>query len=107
MNLEMSRVVVLAGSLMTNISDYASGFNQFIHENITFVPPTVIYLAIVVALLLLVVQAVKVAFRLAVYIVLPTVGSALVVTYAFPGINAAHVLPAAAALFTGIFVFKR
>jgi hypothetical protein len=107
MNLDMSRVIVLAGSLMKDISDYASGFNQFVHENVTFIPPTVIYLAIVVALLLLVVQAVKVAFRLAVYVVLPTVGSALIVTYAFPGINATQVLPAAAALFTGIFVFKR
>ena len=107
MKLDVAQIATATASLFAGLSDQAERFDEFLSSNVTFVPPTVVYLALFIIAVLVIVQAAKVAFRLAVYIVLPTIGSALLVTFAFPSIDAINVLPAAAAVFTGIFVFKK
>jgi len=89
-----------------NLSEYLEQFDQFVIEHLGAVPLPLIYLFCVVVLVLLIYSLVRFLLRLALFVVVPTVGSALVITYAFPALEAAKVVPVAGIFFIILFIFK-
>ncbi len=87
-------------------SEYVEQFELFVTQHLGSIPLPVIYLFLLVALALLVYSLVKFLLRLALFVVVPTLGSALVVSYAVPSLELAKVVPVAGIIFVILFIFK-
>ncbi len=107
MEINIDQIAAFVTPMLDMFSEHAAEVDEFLRTHITFVPPIVIYLAIFILAAALVVHATKVAFKLAVFVVLPTIGSALLVTQVFPELQTTNVLPVAATIFAGLFILKR
>lgn len=89
-----------------NLSEFLEPFDQYMTEHLGVIPLPLIYFFCVVIAVLLVYSIVKFLLRAALFVVVPTVGSVLVITYAFPALEAAKVLPVAGIFFIILFIFK-
>ncbi len=107
MEINIDQIAAFVTPILDMFSEHAVEVDEFLRSHITFVPPVVIYLAIFMLAAALIVHATKVAFKLAIFVVLPTIGSAFLVTQVFPALQTTTVLPAAAAIFAGLFILKR
>ncbi|MCK4655912.1 MAG: hypothetical protein KAT85_02735 [candidate division Zixibacteria bacterium] len=89
-----------------NLSVYLEQFDQYMTEHLGAIPLPLIYLFCVVATVLLIYGIVRFLLRVAFFVVVPTIGSALVITYAFPALEAAKIMPIAGIFFIILFIFK-
>jgi hypothetical protein len=89
-----------------SLSQYLEQFDQYMTEQLGAVPLPLVYLFCVVIAVLLVYSIVRFLLRVAFFIVVPTIGSAFVITYAFPALEAAKVMPIAGIIFIILFIFK-
>lgn len=88
------------------LSEYADQFELFVTQHLGAIPLPLVYLFLLVAFALLVYSLVRFVIRLALFVVVPTLGSALVVSYAVPSLEMAKVVPVAGIIFVIIFIFK-
>jgi hypothetical protein len=93
-------------AMLSHVSDYTGQFESFLHDNFGALSPTVVYLTITVIALLLLVYIVKLAIKMTLFVVLPTVGCSLIALYAFPSVDPSKVLPIAAVFFSVLFIWK-
>jgi hypothetical protein len=89
-----------------SLSEYLEQFDQYMTQNLGAIPLPLIYLFCVVIAVLLVYSIVRFLLRVALFVVVPTVGSVLVITYAFPALETAKVMPVAGIFFIILFIFK-
>ena len=106
MEINIDQIAAFVTPMLDMFSEHAAKVDEFLRTHVTFVPPVVIYLAVMLLAIVLIVHATRVAFKLAIFVVLPTIGSALLVTQMFPALQVTTVLPAAAAIFAGLFILK-
>ena len=106
MNEFIERIITKAPSLLGGLSDYVKDFDSFLKSNLGSLPPAIIYFAVLMIIVLSVVYLTRMALKLAFFVILPTIGSAIAVTYVFPSLDPARVLPGAAIVFVAIFIFK-
>ncbi len=107
MDIDIDQIAAILSPIIGSISKNAAALDEFLRTHITFVPPMVIYFGALMLGVVLIVYATKVAVKLAIFVVLPTIGSALLVTRFFPELQATTVLPATVAVFAGLFILKK
>ena len=100
------RLITKAPSLLGDLSHHAKDFDSFLKSNLGSIPPAIIYFAILIIAIISIIYVTKMALKLTFFVILPTIGSALAVSYAFPSLDPAKVLPSAAIVFVAIYVFK-
>ena len=88
------------------LSEYVGQFESFVTRHLGEIPLPVIYLFLIIAAVLLVYSLVRFMLRLALFVVVPTLGSALVVSHAVPSLEMAKVVPVAGIIFIILFIFK-
>ena len=89
-----------------NISEYLQQFDQFLNTQLGAIPSPLVYLFGLIIIALLLYTLVKFIINLALRVVLPTLGSSLVLVYVFPSLDTAKVMPLAGILFIILFIFK-
>lgn len=102
----IERLITKAPSILGDLSHHAKDFDSFLKSNLGSVPPAIVYFAVLMIAVIGLIYLTKMALKLAFFVILPTIGSAVAVTYAFPSLDPAKVLPGAAIVFVAIFIFK-
>jgi hypothetical protein len=102
----IERIISGFPALFGSFPEYREQFEQFVAQHVGAVPLPLIYLFCTVVVVLLVYSVLRFMLRLALFVIVPTVGSALAISYAFPALEAAKVMPVAGIFFIILFVFK-
>jgi hypothetical protein len=102
----VERLITKAPSLLGDLSHHVKDFDSFLKSNLGSIPPAMIYFAVLLIAVIGLIYLTKMALKLAFFVILPTIGSAIAVSYAFPSLDPAKILPGAAIVFVAIFIFK-
>jgi len=100
------RLITKAPSLIGDMSHHVKDFDSFLKSNLGSIPPAIVYFAVLLIAVIGIIYLTKMVLKLVFFVILPTIGSAVAVSFAFPSLDPAKVLPGAAIIFVAIFIFK-